>query len=131
MSIRILLASVQTLSGDLFLSEVTSKVTISIGTFSLPDEAKLDVIDMVIRKALHAIAAALVHLWERAGKLSSPLGADQVMSNDALMNQACIYTSTSDDLSSVLARTEDNVSLLHTLQRLMTDTEKQLRSGAY
>ena len=131
MSIRILLASVRTLSGDLFQSEVTPQISVSIGAFSLPDEAKLEVIEILVRKALHAIAAALGHLWERIGKPSSSLGIDQVMSDVAPMDQDRLYASTPDGLSSVLGRAENNISLLSTLSLIMKATEEQLRSGAY
>nr|WHS04493.1 transcription factor [Phaeosphaeriaceae sp. CF-150626] len=142
MSIRILLASIQKLSTGHLPSEFTSTIAVSIGSFSLPDDTKQEVIDTVIRKALQAIAVALVHLWERTGKPRLTMTADQEMIdvNDAPLTPISLFANTSDetqkslacyDLASALSETKNTVPLLSTLECLMKVTEEELKTSTY
>jgi hypothetical protein len=142
MSIRILLASIQKLSGCLFEAANTSTITVSIGTFSLPDDAKLEVIDTVVRKALQAIAVALVHLWERTGKprLNFPAEQDLNLNSGAPLSPISLFAGTSEDsqgplacydLASAFSGTKNTMPLLGTLQFLMKVTEDELRTSTH
>jgi hypothetical protein len=141
MSIRILLASIQKLNNGL-QSDFASSIAVSIGNFHLPDDAKQEVIDTVIRKALQAIAVALVHLWERTGKPRLAMTADQEMIDvkDAPLTPISLFASTSDeaqrsmaclDLASALSGTKNTVPLLSTLECLMRVTEEELKTSTY
>ncbi|KAF2134731.1 hypothetical protein P153DRAFT_392051 [Dothidotthia symphoricarpi CBS 119687] len=140
MSIRILLSSVQKLSSGLFQTEVTSNMAVSIGTFSLSGDAKSEVIEVAIRKALQAIAIALVHLWERTGRPRPTPTADMGMGNSALLTPMSLFASISDetqrllachDLTSALSGTENTMSLLNMLQFIMKVTEEELKTSTY
>jgi hypothetical protein len=140
MSIRILLASIQKLSGCLFEAANTSTITVSIGTFSLPDDAKLEVIDTVVRKALQAIAVALVHLWERTGKPRLNFPVEQDLNNGAPLSPISLFAGASEDrqgplacydLVSAFSGTKNTMPLLGTLQFLMKVTEDELRTSTH
>jgi hypothetical protein len=142
MSIRILLASIQKLSSGHLQSDFAPSIAVSIGNFHLPDDAKQEVIDTVIRKALKAIAVALVHLWERTGKPRLAMTADQEMIdvNDAPLTPTSLFANTSDesqrslaclDLASALSGTKNTVPLLSTLECLMRATEEELKTSTY
>lgn len=149
MSIRILLLAVQRLSRTISptQAELSSDIAVSVGDFKLMGEAKEEVIDVLMGRALWAITIALQHLWERAGQPTTPTGSGVGSSSPEKASPISILTGASDnDSSPARPRTfsdltttmmtssgttdESVVSLLATLQHTMKALEQGSGAGS-